>query len=86
MKTVSCLILAGGILFSSVNFAGAQDAVQKLPEGKPMTPENAIAAAVPMGQKGTIEKVPVEGRSFKEALRITVSENCTNFNTSDSCL
>ncbi|HBC88470.1 MAG TPA: hypothetical protein DCZ94_16095 [Lentisphaeria bacterium] len=76
MKILSCLILAGGMIIPFADFAGAEDAVQKLPEGKSMTPENAIAAAVPMGQKGTIEKVAVEGRSFKEALRITVSEKC----------
>ncbi len=57
------------------NFANADEA-RKIPEGKHMLREDAMSSVQLMGQKGVMEKVPVEGRSFKEALRITVKEKC----------
>ncbi|OGV60378.1 MAG: hypothetical protein A2X45_18560 [Lentisphaerae bacterium GWF2_50_93] len=67
----------GLTLFASIS-AFADIVVQKLPEGKLMTQDNAISPPVLMGKNGVMEKVPVEGRSFTEAIRITVKEKCSS--------
>ncbi len=58
------------------NITKSVNEMQKLPEGNQMLPENAASSAALIGNKGVMEKVSIEGRSFKEALRITIKEKC----------